>query len=140
MSVRAKLRDIAAQADPKKALLDAVGDMTGIEIFHNQVLVATYLGTETTAGGIILPEQSLKEARFQGKAALVLSVGPLAFKDDAVAKFGGVEVKPGDWVMVRPSDGLEFFKTVRTSSEGVSCRLFEDVHIKARLADPALIY
>ena len=41
MSVRAKLRDIAAQADPKRALLDAVVDMTGIDVFHNLVLVAT---------------------------------------------------------------------------------------------------
>ena len=140
MSVRARLRDIAAQADPKRALLEAVGDMSGIEVFHNQVLVATYLGPETTAGGIILPDNAIKEARFQGKAALVLAVGPLAFQDDSVAKFGGKGVKPGDWVMVNTSDGLEFFKTTKTSSEGVSCRLFEDVHINARLSDPALIY
>ena len=140
MSVRAKLRDIASQADPKRALLDAVGDISGIEVFHNQVLVATYLGKEVTDGGVYLPESSIKEARFQGKAALVLKLGPLAFKDDSVAKFGGKTVSPGDWVFVYPSDGKEFFKVDSGTSTGTSCRLFEDVHIKARISDPALIY
>ena len=140
MSVRAKLRDIASQADPKRALLDAVGDISGIEVFHNQVLVATYLGKEQTDGGVWLPDSSIKEARFQGKAALVLATGPLAFVDDPVAKFGGKKVEPGDWVFVYPSDGKEFFKTDSGTSTGTSCRLFEDVHIKARISDPALIY
>jgi co-chaperonin GroES (HSP10) len=143
-TVRAKLSEIVGQSakhgDPKKALLEAVGSVEDIDVFHNQVLVATYIGEEKTAGGIILPDQTLKEGRFQGKAALVLKTGPLAFKDDSVAKFGGKSVKPGDWVMVRPSDGLEFFKVEKGTSKGTSCRLFEDVHIKARIADPALIY
>lgn len=140
--MRAKLREIAAAAqfDPKKALLDSVGDVSGIEVLHNLILVATYIEPEITPGGIIKPDRTLSENRFQGKGALVLALGPLAFKDDGVAKFGGVTIKVGDWVMVRPSDGLELFKVDATGSAGTSCRLFEDIHIKARIADPALIY
>ena len=146
--VRAKLSEIADHADPRRALLRAVGDVSGIEVFHNLVLVATYIkpprkikrddGTEYE---FQWSDQTLAEDRFQGKAALVLKVGPLAFKDDAVAKFGGATVKPGDWVMVNPSNGTEFFKVDDSAAAtGTSCRLFEDVHIKARIADPALIY
>lgn len=142
MSVRAKLREIAQQAafDPKKALLDAVGDISGIEVFHNLVLVATYIEPEKTAGGIIKPDRTLAENRFQGKAALVLKKGPLAFKDDGVVKFGGADIHEGDWVVVRPSDGMEFFKRELGTSEGTSCRLFEDTHIKARVTDPELVW
>jgi co-chaperonin GroES (HSP10) len=140
--MRAKLREVAAAAqnDPKKALLDSLGDISGIEMFHNLVLVATYIEPEKTAGGIYKPDRTLAENRFQGKAALVLKKGPLGFKVVAVAKFGGVTVEPGDWVMVRPSDGLELFTVDETGSSGTSCRIFEDVNIKARLADPALVY
>lgn len=140
--MRAKLREIAAAAtfNPKKALLDAVGNIDGIEMFHNLVLVATYIEPEKTAGGIIRPDRTLAENRFQGKAALVLKLGPLAFKDDNIARFGGVMLRPGDWVMVRPSDGLELFAVDESKSAGTSCRIFEDIHIKARVSDPSLIY
>ncbi len=142
MTVRPMLREIAQRSahEPKKALLDAVGDMSGIEVFHNLVLIATYIEPEKTAGGIIKPDRTLAENRFQGKAGLVLKKGPLAFKDDGVCKFGGVELQEGDWVVVKPSDGTELFKVDATGSSGTSCRLFEDTHIKGRLADPALIY
>lgn len=141
--MRVKLRDIAqaAASDPKQALLDALGDTVDhIEVFHNLVLVATYIEPEMTAGGIIKPDRTLQENRFQGKCALVLNLGPLAFKDCAVAQFGGVTVKPGDWVFVRPSDGIEMFLGGPQASDGVSCRLFEDVHIKGRVPDPSMIY
>lgn len=138
--MRAKLRELAQQADPKKALLDSVGDIAGIEVFHNLVLVATYIEPEKTAGGIIKPDRTLAENRFQGKCALVLKVGPLAFQDDSVAKFGGVTVSPGDWVIVRPSDGYELYSVDESGSAGTSCRLFEDSHIKGRTDNPAAVY
>lgn len=139
--MRARLREVAeaAQFDPKKALLDAVGDVTsGVEVFHNLVLVATYIAPEKTKGGIIMPDRSLQENRFQGKASLVLKLGPLAFKDDNIAKFGGIDLKEGDWVFARPSDGFEIF--LGDGREGISCRLFEDTSIKARINDPSIIY
>jgi co-chaperonin GroES (HSP10) len=141
--MRAKLRDIAEAAafDPKKALLDSLqGRHMGIEMFHGNVLVATYIEPDKTPGGIIKPDRTLAENRFQGKGALVLRLGPLAFKDDNIAKFGGVTLKEGDWVMVRPSDGLELFAVDASGGAGTSCRVFEDVDIIARLSDPALVY
>lgn len=140
--MRAKLREIAqaAMTDPKQALLDAVGRITEIDVFHNLVLVATYIEPEKTAGGIIKPDRTLAENRFQGKCALVLKLGPLAFKDDNIAKFGGITVGPGDWVIIRPNDGFELFKMEKGTSSGTCCRLIEDTLIKGRTGDPELVY
>jgi co-chaperonin GroES (HSP10) len=141
MSARLKLREIAAaaSADPKAAILTALGDsVIDFEVFGNRVLVATYIEPETTRGGIILPDRTLMEGRFQGKVFLVLKAGPLAFVDDAIAKFGGVSVEPGDWVVASPSDGYELWGVDQTG--GVSCRLFEDALIKGRVKHPGSVY
>lgn len=140
--MRNSLKAIAQAADPKKALLAAVGSLEDYEIFHNNVLVATYIPSEKTAGGIFIPQKSQDENRFQGKAYLVLKCGPMAFVDDAAVKFGGMKVKPGDWVWFRPNDAWEMFIKDRTSTrnDGVSVRLIEDALIKGRVTDPSLIY
>ena len=141
--MRNNLRAIAqaANRDPKKALLDSAGPLTDYEVFHNFVLVATYVPSEKI-GSIILPDRAMAEARFQGKMGLVLKCGPLAFKDDSVAKFGGVTIEAGDWVLYRPADGLELFikDHMGLANDGLACRLIEDSLIKARVTDPALIY
>jgi len=125
------LREIAAADDTYQALLDKVGDLSKeVEVFHNLVLVATYVEPEKTSGGIIKPDKSLLEARYQGKLGVVLEVGPGAFRDDSVAKFHGIKVKRGDVVLYRPADGLELFL------RGVPCRLFEDRQIKMRVQNP----
>lgn len=148
--MKVDLRRIAEAAafDPAKPLWEAAGDLSDYEIFHNLVLVATYIAPPKVFKGpsgedIILhqTDRSLAEDRFQGKVGLVLKVGPVAFKDDSVAKFGGVTVEPGDWVMYRPSDGTELFIRDRSkTNEGLSCRLIEDVFIRGRTSDPSLIY
>ena len=141
--MRNNLRAIAqaANSDPKQALLDSAGPMTDYEVFHNLVLVATYVPSEKV-GSIILPDRSMMEARFQGKMGLVLKCGPLAFQDDSVARFGGITIEVGDWVLYRPSDGIELFIRDRMglANDGLACRLIEDSLIKGRVTDPALIY
>lgn len=150
MRPKLKLREVAAAAvyDPKQALLDSLERRhLNIEVFHNKVLVATYIAPpimmRDAAGKPVefhLTDSGQSEDRFQGKVGLVLGLGPLAFKDDNIAKFGGVTLKEGDWVMTRPSDGLEFFCVDADGKSGTSCRIFSDVDIIARLDDPALVY
>lgn len=138
-----KLREIAqaAQHDPEQALLAALPEaVMQYEVFHNRVLVATYVSPEKTKGGIIRPDRTLAEDRFQGKVGLVIRMGPLAFKDDNVAKFGGVKVEPGDWVTYRPSDGTEVFFVDPNGIGATPCRLLDDINILGRTPDPALIY
>lgn len=148
--MRVDLRSLAeaARHDPAQPLLDAAGDLSDYEVFHNLVLVATYIPPVKTFKGpngedipFHLSDKSLAEDRFQGKVGLVLKVGPTAFQDDSVAKFGGIMAAPGDWVMYRPSDGTELFiRDRRKTNDGLSCRLIEDVFVRGRVSDPSLIY
>jgi co-chaperonin GroES (HSP10) len=152
--MRVALREIAAKQSrtfndpkdkvlvgPKQALLEALGDVSWYEPFHNLVLIATYVPPETSAGGIIIPDRSLAEARFQGVAGLVLRRGPAAFRDEGHVKFYGVMVEEGDWIVYKPSDAMEqFVRKQGSGSDGVSVRLIQDIHIKGRVPDPALIY
>ena len=142
--MRVDLRSIAEAAaiDPKRALLDRVGpDIDRVDVLHNLILVATYIPSDKI-GSIIMPDRSLAEARFQGKIGLVLRLGPLAFHDDSLARFGGVVIKPGEWIYYRPSDANEFFfkDCIGASNDGVACRLVEDTLVKMRVPDPSWIY
>lgn len=148
--MRAKLREVAEAKnyDPVQSLLDALdGGHEGIEVCRGYVLAAAYIppprttrkadGTDFTWAET---DRQLAEHRFQGRAFLVLKVGPLAFKDDGRLQFGNIDIKPMDWIMARPSDGVECFVADRTRKAGVSCKLFNDVEIQAKLSDPSLIY
>ena len=140
--MRVNLREIAevAGANPAKPLLDAAGDLRDYTVCHNLILVATYVAPEKV-GSIIMPDRKIDEDRFQGKVGLVLKVGPLAFKDDGRLTYGGIKVTPGDWIMYRPSDGMELFiRDRRKVNDGLSCRLIEDVFIKMKVSEPGLIY
>lgn len=145
--MRAKLREVAEASlhDPRTAILDMVGDISGFEVFGGQVLAATFIRPPRVMKGpngeeIIFhtTDKGQLEDRYQGKAFLVLKTGPLAFKDDKTLTFGGMSVQRGDWVMAYPGDGLEFF--LGDGKEGLPCRLFEDTKIKARISDPVFIY
>lgn len=120
--------------DPKEAMLAAIGDISAIDIMHNQVLVGVYLRPEKTRSGIFLPDQLRAEDRYQGKVGLVLAKGPLAFVDDATNKFHGQNVEVGGWVFFRASDGFSVM------INGVLCRLLEEVHVKGKVPAPDVIF
>lgn len=127
---------IAHTTDPKQEILRRVGDLSGVEMMLNWVLTAVYVIPKDakTVGGLIVPEKTASESYYQGKAHLVLKMGPLAFKDDENVKWGGLVVSPGDWVFARPQDGslLEI--------NGVEMRLYKDVSILGKLDDPDAIW
>src|ERR1700692_2403204 len=83
--------------DPKQAILEAIGDLSNYDLFHNQILVVIYVRPETTAGGIIRPNQNVDEDEYQGKVGLVVKVGPTAFLDTPEEDFQGQNVSVGDW-------------------------------------------
>ena len=68
--------------DPANEIRKRIGDISQIEVLHNQILVGVYIRPEKTKGGILLTSQTRDEDRYQGKAGLVLKKGPLAFVDD----------------------------------------------------------
>lgn len=120
--------------DPKAELLAQVGDISGMELFHNQILVAVYIRPEKTKGGILLINQTRDEDKYQGKVGLVLAKGPLAFKDDSRNDFAGQDVKIGDWITFRASDGWQL--TIKDNL----CRMLQDVDVKARIQQPDFVF
>ena len=119
--------------DPKESILKAAGDLSGIQVMHNLLLVAIYVAPEKTSGGIIRPQKRIDEDRWQVKSGIVVKKGPLAFVNDAANDFGGQDIDVGAWVAFRGSDGWEL------TLNNYIFRVLEDGHIKLVLSSPSLI-
>jgi len=120
--------------DPKKELLGKVGNVDGIDVFNNAVLVAIYVRPTKTKSGIYLTDSYTDEDRIQGKAGLVVKKGPRAFIDDTGQWFAGADVNENDWVIFRPSDGWPI------NVNGVPCRLIDDVSIRGKVDQPDRVW
>ena len=57
--------------DPKEKLLSELGDLSQVEIFNNQVLVAVYIRPNKTKSGLYLSDKTTDEDRYQGKVGLL---------------------------------------------------------------------
>jgi len=119
--------------DPKKTILHAVGDVSGVDVMFNAVLVALYVRPEKTAGGIIRPHDNVQEDLWQGKVGLVVKVGADAFQDNEVNKFGDQRVEVGDWVGFKVGDSWPFLYN------NVPCRYVIDTSIRLKLSDPSIL-
>lgn len=122
---------------PEKVIFDAMGDISGLEIYHNQVLIAVYQRPERTIGGIIVPDTTggtRDEDKWQGKVGLIVKLGPDAFDDPGGKWFRDVNLKVGDWVIFRPSDGwaITVHKTL--------CRILEDTVIRGKIDHPDRVW
>lgn len=134
-----------------KLTADLAPVVQGIHLLRNRVLVASFIRPEKTSGGIIRPDAVREEDKWQGKAGLILAVGPSAFdfEELEIAEdlgFTREEVQVmhnipavGDWVFFRGSDtwdsGLQVAPGV-----GAHCRFIFDDAIIGRIADPATIW
>lgn len=122
--------------DPKTALRDKIGDVSGVEILHKQVLMAVYMAPEKTAGGIIRPDSNREEDRHQSKVCLVLATGPDAFVSDDKWSWPD-NFGVGDWVYMKRSDGWNV--TVNGSRDNL-CIMAEDIDIRGRITNPDQVW
>jgi len=122
------------ETDPKSVLLKDVGDVSHIEVFNMQVLVAVYIRPEKTKSGIILSDKTRDEDRYQSKVGLVIKKGPSAFVDESDKWFSGINVREGDWIVFRPSDGWNI------TINGTLCRMLDDMSIRARISHPDQVW
>lgn len=120
--------------DPKNAILKEIGDISEVEVFNNQLLVAVYIRPQKTKSGIYLTDKTTEEDRFQSKVGLVLKKGPLAFDDNTGQWFSNVDINENEWVVFRPSDGWSI------TVNNVLCRLIEDVNVKGRVDHPDRVW
>lgn len=130
------------EIDPRVAINNRVGDISGVEVFGNDVLVAIYKRPTKTKSGIILTDNTLNEDVHQGKVGLVLKLGPTAYLDEDGNKFR--DIKEGDWVVFRPSDGwrvtLNTLQGTYSKDDTVDCRIVSDISVRCRVQDPDSIY
>lgn len=122
------------EKDPKEVLLEQVGDLSKIEVFNMQVLVAVYIRPEKTKSGLYLSDKARDEDRYQSKVGLVIKKGPTAFVDKDGEWFSGLDIKEGDWVVFRPSDGWNI------TVNGHLCRMLDDMSVRARISHPDQVW
>ena len=120
--------------DPALEIKQAIGDISKYKIFGNYVLLGIYKRPEKTKSGIVLADITRKEDEYQGKAALVLKKGPLAFVSDEHYDFKGQNVEVGDWVAIFVSDGRKVVINKQL------CRLVEDHHIRMGIPAPDEVF
>ena len=122
------------ETDPAENIRKEMGDISDIEIFHNQVLVAIYIRPEKTKSGLYLSAQTRDEDKYQGKVGLIIKKGADAFVDDSGKWFKGVKLDVGDWVYFRPSDGWQI------TVHGQLCRILDDTAVKGRVDQPDRVW
>lgn len=120
--------------DPKKKLWEELGDLSNVEIFNNQLLVAVYLRPEKTKSGLYMPDKHRDEDRIQSKVGLVVKKGNDAFNDPEGKWFNGYTIDQDDWIVFRPSDGWSI------TVNGVLCRILDDINVRGRIDHPDRVW
>jgi co-chaperonin GroES (HSP10) len=126
--------------DPRQALLKKIGRIPEGFVQFNRILVAIYRPplVSKSGGGILLPQQvaeeDVTEYLWQGKAGLIVAMGPDAYQDDDTTKFNGQRNEVGDWVWFSPMDGF------MAEVNGVPCREMTERYIKGRLPHPDYVW
>lgn len=129
MPQMAMLHDV----DPAKVILDRIGaELDKIDVLNDKILLGIYQRPTKTKSGIVLADQTREEDQFQGKAMLILKMGPLVNIESKLAR--GIEFAVGDWVAIRPSDGWP----VKVNQQ--LCRLVDERAINMRIPAPDLIW
>ena len=125
---------MAHDTDPKQVLLDELGDIIDVEIFHNQILCAVYIRPNRTKSGIFLTDSTVDEDRYQSKVGLIIKRGPDAFVDDTNRWFNNVTLDMHDWIVFRPSDGWS------VTVNNVICRILDDTNVRGRIQQPDQVW
>lgn len=99
------VKELVAEMD------EALGDISGFEVWGAEVLLGVYCRESITSGGIIIEGSTSKEDVWQGKVARILAIGPDAFTENAKT-FNGRKPAIGDWIFHNVNDVTiqHFFK------------------------------
>ena len=126
--------------DPKKTILDAIGQLPPDIVQGTRILVAVYVPpmVSKTAGGIFLTqslaERDVDEYCWQGKVGMIVAMGGKAYVDDEANKFESRNTV-GDWVWFMPSEGQGCYVNQ------VFCRMFKsEAYINGPIPHPDLIW
>lgn len=130
-----RIGQVARSTDPKTDIMKAVGDLSGLKILGNRILLGTYIRPETTPGGIIRPDANVEEDVFQGKVGLVLKWGVQAYVDDPDYTFTDDDkIQVGEWAVYMVGDA----KSITINQ--YPCRLVRDSSLLLRVTDPNMVF
>jgi hypothetical protein len=129
-----KIEQISQATDKVQGIIDAVGDLSEIDVLTDLVLIGTFIRDEKRASGLILPQDTLKEDEFQGKVGLVLKKGPLAYGDWEDDDERGSNAKLHSWVVFAIKD------TWPLQLNGVACRVVPYDKLRMRVRDPKVVF
>lgn len=125
-----KIQDLETKT---AAIKKKVGDLSGISVMFNMVLLAAYVRPEKSKGGIIRPGENVEEDVWQGKVGLVMKHGPDAFMDDTDMSFHGQKAQLNEWVVFKVGDAWQL------TINDWPCRLVRDSSIRMKTKDPSII-
>lgn len=95
----------------KMHILQAVGDLSELDLFGNQVLCAVFCRPNRTAKGVYLPVKEIKNDWWEHKVVLILKIGPDAFTgEDSYFRstFGDrPPPQPGEWLFSNANAGIQ---------------------------------
>ena len=114
--------------DAVEEILDSVGDVSGLELWRSQCLIADYVRPTLTRSGLITPVNAQAEDVYQSKSGMLLAYGPLAFPDYVVdengkvtendfSEFGGRKPQIGDWLGYRPTETVQLMVKAKGAKE-----------------------
>lgn len=131
------LMQMAHEKDPRQEIEERVKSyIDNIQLTGPQVLLGIYVRPQKTKGGVILTEAYRDEDVYQGKAALILKMGPHPWDQDDDNFFGNRLPQVGDWVVYRPSDGFPM-----DFGDKQKCRILSDRRqIKMIISSPDVVW
>jgi hypothetical protein len=132
-----KITQISQSNDPRAAIITAVGDLSGVKVAADLVLLGTYIRNEKTAGGIIRPTEVLKEDEYQGKVGLVLKAGPIAYANwetETEDTETGEMAKLHSWVVYQIKDAWPM------QINGTACRVIAYDKIRMQIPNPSMVF
>lgn len=150
------VQQLASAENQAEKMRSILGEgLDNVILTGNDVILGIYIEKEMSPGGIIYSAQRLKESIYQSKVALVLKIGPDAFKFKGAypwiaplpseingdGSYSGLYYerasaytpKVGDWVIHFPTDSKLF------GLNGVPCRYSLDSSVKMITTKPDLI-
>lgn len=122
------------ETDPKTDLIEKMGPIGSVDLFHNYVMVAIYLRPKETKSGIILPDQVRDEDNHQGKVGLIVKQGDSAFQDPTGKWTWPDDMGLHQWVYFRASDGWGI------KINGQMCRILADTSVRGRVDSPDQVF
>jgi hypothetical protein len=158
MALKGSLTTLSKLSGPeaqKQKIFEDLGDLDQYELLDDQVLIAVYVESNVLSevkgpdGKIVKlfgTENRAIESRFQGKAALIVKMGPTAFKwHNNGQAYEGIAPAMGDWVVVQANEGREIgLRGMHAKSLGqgefVICRRVHWSAIGMRVSDPRVVH